>query len=239
MKTTCTVEGCLRPAHARSYCAPHYATWHRQQRKYTITCAVCNREVQVDRPHRVHCSRICRNKASLVIATRVAAERNHAKAVARKLPVLYTGPSIAPQPRRRPRKPQPPRLFTSGACRVCGTWFASTNHDVTCSPACQATHSAQMKRLGKDRRRARKREAYVEDVYRQRVYERDGYKCHLCGKRTDRTKDAPHPRSPTLDHLIPLAAGGTHEPLNCRTACFLCNATKGDRGGGEQLLLIA
>ncbi|MEU2106485.1 HNH endonuclease signature motif containing protein [Nocardia sp. NPDC019255] len=71
------------------------------------------------------------------------------------------------------------------------------------------------------------------------MFESDGYRCHLCRRKTDPTKVAPHPRSPTIDHVIPLSKGGTHEPSNCRTACFHCNATKGDRGGGEQLLLIA
>ncbi|WP_353962043.1 HNH endonuclease [Mycolicibacterium houstonense] len=95
-----------------------------------------------------------------------------------------------------------------------------------------------MRRAHEERKRARKAGAYVEPVYRKRVFNRDGYRCHLCGKKTDQTKKVPHPKAPTLDHIIPLASGGTHEPSNCRCACFLCNSLKGDRGGGEQLLLI-
>lgn len=52
------------------------------------------------------------------------------------------------------------------------------------------------------------------------------------------SKAVPHPRAAVLDHVIPLARGGTHEPANVRTACFLCNSIKGDGGGNEQLMLI-
>jgi len=50
----------------------------------------------------------------------------------------------------------------------------------------------------------------------------------------------PHPLAPTIDHLIPLADGGSDSPANVATAHFLCNSTKGERhgGGGDQLTLI-
>jgi hypothetical protein len=41
-----------------------------------------------------------------------------------------------------------------------------------------------------------------------------------------------------MDHVIPLAKGGTHEPANVRCAHFLCNALKGDGAMGEQMLLF-
>jgi 5-methylcytosine-specific restriction endonuclease McrA len=89
------------------------------------------------------------------------------------------------------------------------------------------------------RRRARLADAFVEDVDRLRVFEADGYRCHICRKMTNPARQVPHPKAPTIDHVIPLGRGGTHEPSNCRTACFSCNSSKGDRGGGEQLLLLA
>lgn len=89
-----------------------------------------------------------------------------------------------------------------------------------------------------NRRRARKKDAFVEEVIRIEVFIADGYRCHLCGCKTDPTKSVPHRRAPTVDHIIPLSKGGMHERSNCRTACFSCNCRKQDRGGGEQLLLI-
>lgn len=84
------------------------------------------------------------------------------------------------------------------------------------------------------RRRARLADAFVEDVNRLEVFMADGWRCHLCGKLTDKTKPYPHPKSPTIDHVIPINRGGLHERSNCRTACARCNSAKQDRGGGEQ-----
>lgn len=129
-------------------------------------------------------------------------------------------------------------------CVICAAsfttkWKTAEANEVTCSPTCQAVNAKARRQLGNDRRRARKKAAYVADVYRKKVYARDGWKCHLCGKAVNRKAEVPHPKAPTIDHVIPLADGGTHEPLNCRTAHFLCNSMKGAHGGGEQLLLIA
>lgn len=129
--------------------------------------------------------------------------------------------------------------WTSGQCRTCHAWFASQYADITCSQPCSDQHQKNRSRDKEHNYRARKIKAFVEKVYRKKIFEADGYRCHICRRLTDRTKKAPHPRAPTIDHVIPLAAGGKHEPTNCRTACFLCNCTKRECGGGEQLALLA
>jgi 5-methylcytosine-specific restriction endonuclease McrA len=88
------------------------------------------------------------------------------------------------------------------------------------------------------RRRARLMDAFVEDVDPIRVFEADGYRCYGCNLKCIKGAPNNHPLQPTLDHVIPLSKGGTHEYANIRTMCRQCNVRKGDRGGGEQLLLI-
>ena len=83
-------------------------------------------------------------------------------------------------------------------------------------------------------RRARENGAYRAEVDPRDVFKADGYRCHLCGRKCDQGKEVPHPKAPTVDHVVPLSAGGDHGPANCRTACFRCNNSKGNRGGGEQ-----
>lgn len=240
---TCSVEGCARKILARGFCAPHYSTWHRQQRKYTIVCGHCGRTVQAQRPRAKYCSKTCGALAHTEHASagqRAQVAQRAAQRAARRLPVLYDGPPFQRQPKRPPKpiKGRKGRYF-AGTCKVCDYHFVSPMPSATCSMDCQTTYFNQMRRIAKDRRRSRERDAYVENVYRKQVFKRDGYRCHLCCKKVDPTKQVPHPKAPTLDHIIPLACGGKHEPSNCRTACFRCNSTKGDRGGGEQLLLIA
>jgi 5-methylcytosine-specific restriction endonuclease McrA len=136
-------------------------------------------------------------------------------------------------------KPPHKRTWIAGTCIICDESFVSKYKDVTCSAECQAANKANGRRNRDFNRRGRKSKAFVATVHRDKVFEWDGYRCHLCGGMTDRTKTVPHPKAPTVDHVIPLASGGTHEPTNCRTACFLCNVVKQNQGGGEQHVLFA
>ncbi len=67
------------------------------------------------------------------------------------------------------------------------------------------------------RRRARKHSATIGPVDEGAVYGRDGYMCMYCGAT----------RKPlTLDHIIPLAGGGSHCEDNLVAACRECNSRK-------------
>ena len=61
------------------------------------------------------------------------------------------------------------------------------------------------------------------------IYERDGYVCHLCGVQCPREFSVEDRTSPTLDHLVPVSAGGGNESSNLRTACWSCNSSRRDR----------
>jgi len=134
------------------------------------------------------------------------------------------------------RKPTPPRIWVMGWCQRCDTAFVIIDQKQTryCTDRCADGDA-------KARRRAVKRLAFVAPVYRTRIFKRDKWTCQLCGKKVKRDAVAPHPRSPSLDHILPLSLGGTHEPANVQLACFLCNSIKGDRlylGQPEQLALV-
>jgi 5-methylcytosine-specific restriction endonuclease McrA len=81
----------------------------------------------------------------------------------------------------------------------------------------------------RDRRRARQRDAFVEPVYRAKVFDRDDWTCHICNRPIDRHAKVPEPLAATVDHVVALACGGEHSMANARTAHFLCNAIKSDR----------
>ena len=145
-------------------------------------------------------------------------------------------------PTCRASRKQPPQRFVAGTCARCGKSFVmdrrggsgaglNKNGLAYCSPRCCNAEN-------RTRRRIRKANAYVADVNRAYIFKRDRYTCQICGKRLAMTKQAPHPKSPTLDHIIPLAKGGTHEPANVQAAHFMCNALKSDGAVGDQLLLV-
>lgn len=53
--------------------------------------------------------------------------------------------------------------------------------------------------------------------------------CALCGKPVDKGLKYPHPLSATVDHIIPLAKGGTNAADNLQLAHWTCNRQKSDK----------
>ena len=53
--------------------------------------------------------------------------------------------------------------------------------------------------------------------------------CGICGKPVDFTKKYPHPMSPCIDHIIPVAKGGCTTEDNLQTLCWKCNRAKSDK----------
>lgn len=117
------------------------------------------------------------------------------------------------------------RVWTAGFCRGCGEPFVSSAaHARYCSESCERRVSRQVR---KDRRRARLKSQKGQDVvYRRKVFERDGWVCRLCRKPVKRDALVPHPKAPTLDHILPLALGGLHDYANVQCAHFICNSRK-------------
>jgi hypothetical protein len=102
-----------------------------------------------------------------------------------------------------------------------------------------ASHRAK-DRLRCARRRSHTAVALVEIVDPDVVFERDGWRCHICRKRINRKLTGQDAMGPTIDHLVPISEGGEHSYANVRTAHRRCNSRKcaGHVPGGEQLALL-
>lgn len=54
--------------------------------------------------------------------------------------------------------------------------------------------------------------------------------CGICGKRVDFSLKFPHPLSPCIDHIIPVARGGHPSDIsNLQLAHMCCNRDKSDK----------
>jgi hypothetical protein len=190
-------------------------------RKYVKSCEACGAEWTADSLNARFCSARCRGVRA---AETVAAARSQV--------VLHEGPRYSRYQRATAllakARPSPPlrKRWYAGRCAECGVWFV---HD---QPATQTCTLRCSKRAAKFRRRAVERGAFVAPVSRIAVYERDSWTCQLCGGPVDRNATAPSPLAPSIDHIIALANGGTHEPANVQCAHFLCNSLK---GAGDRL----
>lgn len=132
-----------------------------------------------------------------------------------------------------------PRAFR---CKGCGTAVLAGYGDkrrAFCSPECCCKSQRRAAQLA-DRvryRQARKRQAETrksrlkggESIDPLMVFREEQWTCWLCHNPIAKDEAAPHPLSPTVDHVIPLAKGGPHTRDNLRCAHFICNARRGDR----------
>lgn len=110
-------------------------------------------------------------------------------------------------------------------CPECGqrslARMAPRDDNGYCSTRCQ-------RRQKRRRRRAREAGAGPRALSFHAIAERDQWRCQLCGSPVGPASAWPHPLAPTLDHIIPLAFGGTHDAANAQLAHFRCNSLKGD-----------
>lgn len=79
----------------------------------------------------------------------------------------------------------------------------------------------------------------VSPTQRKTVLERDGYKCRICGISRQYLDD----KAPGLgeylrleiDHIVPIAQGGTSDESNLQRLCWRCNSLKGSKRTNAQV----
>ena len=141
-------------------------------------------------------------------------------------------------------------------CKVCGKAFVAKKTggkaQTICSEECRWKSMRVAKRLarrtnrrihgheGTHRKRARKAGVPYEPVSALKVFQRDGWRCQICGRSTPKSRRGTcHANAPELDHRVPMSKGGAHSYENIQTACRSCNGAKGDRSSVGQLPLLA
>lgn len=152
-----------------------------------------------------------------------------------------------------------PGALNAGMCNKCYrssvlTGIVATKRKVKCVDCgcdimgtaskrrCSVCHSKRQMSLKKAQRsigersdrsivdRAKKHGVHIDRVNRVIVYNRDGWMCYLCGVRVVSSKTY-RPDQATLDHIIPLSAGGPHTYDNVMTCCHRCNTNKSNKVG--------
>ena len=123
--------------------------------------------------------------------------------------------------------------FVEKQCPVCGKTFVLNFMVNTRLYCCNSCGGKAAKRV----RRARKKASVIETFSFAQVCERDNWICGICGKKINKRLKYPNPMSVSLDHIIPLALGGTHERRNVQPAHLSCNSRKGATCN-DQLLLF-
>lgn len=135
-------------------------------------------------------------------------------------------------------------------CKECGKQFEHQVYNQIpefCSHDCARQHWRRnnpenyriMKAKEHHKRRANKyANGPIDTIDPMSVFARDGWVCGICGKKVKQHLKFPHPMSASLDHIRPLADGGTHTFDNVQLAHLLCNSLKGASGGGQLRLPV-
>lgn len=217
---TCTVDWCERPARSRwagngPYCAKHYLQLNQTGRiKPKGNEPLDGRACSID-----GCTNVARSRTADWCEVHYYRNRRKGSPLAEVIQkgghesCSYCGALSQG------------RKYCSGACSSRGARAAA----MAASPETQkARFIAQY-----HRRRARIKGAYVENVNPIEVMARDNWTCHLCGDRIPKRHKFPHPMSASIDHVIPLAAGGMHSYSNVKAAHLGCNCKKGATVKGQ------
>lgn len=116
--------------------------------------------------------------------------------------------------------PKPP-------CRECGAEIAEGNGRLSyCSKACEQKRNRRVNSATRRTRIMRQQPELFDPI---EILERDGWRCYLCGVDTPKAlRGTQLQNAPELDHVKPLAKGGSHTRGNVACACHACNAAKSD-----------
>ena len=120
------------------------------------------------------------------------------------------------------RAEYPRQELTDRSCGTCGETFTPATHNARyCGPMCKR---AMKLRHMSPRRRA----AHVAAMkLRPQVIELYGSVCYLCGDDIPGGRHYLQPDALTIDHVIPVARGGSDDIENLRPAHRACNIRKG------------
>lgn len=109
-------------------------------------------------------------------------------------------------------------------CHLCGAKCHSRSSTPTCVKCADRNRPPAM------RKRAIAVRNGDKGISWRTIAERDGWRCHLCGAEVEQCGGTAHePKGATVDHIIPIALGGTHTWDNVALAHRRCNISRGAR----------
>lgn len=210
-KRTCSVDGCDRPGVQAGMCWAHYERKRKGRRlDGKVKCKTCGEFFprKSSGPDPSYCSRACRNPnpkringpSICLICERPTASGRYCTNTCRGIDVRFKG--------KRPK---------SKPCTICGALINFTDRDD--KGWLRPTNTKRCESCRVRRRR------YPLDIHG--LVARDGDACSVCGETVNLSLPFPDPLSPSVDHVHPLALGGSEGPENLALAHLICNVRKG------------
>lgn len=234
----CQAEGCDKGVRARGLCPSHYnRAYHPRSDPTPTPCYGCGVDViRYTKPGRkTSCSPRCRyfayygrwpEQGKELVGPVPRTDKAGGTPRARAIRDGLRGQGKVPALTQRVR-------FSAGMCGWCGAAFV-LDMRTTGMPARYCTIKCTRK-AGRARYRLARGQFAIHPAIRAAIYDRDNWKCQLCGEPVDRALPPNDMMSASLDHiecqawtLVP-----DHSPGNLRLAHRLCNSMRGNREGNR------
>lgn len=192
-------------------------------RKSCARCSVCFERKRIEREEKEQKRREDREAAKKQLQAETAEERR--KRIKQR------------EREREKEKRRKERLehITFKSCEVCGAMFLydDRNHQKYCGKQCAVR--LRQKRHETVRRIRTQAQMVDSDISLERLYQRDGGVCYLCGRVCDWNDREVVDGTiicgdtyPSIEHIIPLSKNGEHAWANVKLACRRCNSHKRD-----------
>ena len=118
------------------------------------------------------------------------------------------------------------RALPPRTCLWCGRGMQLLRIDARyCSETCSSRAHSRTRNYHR-RVGIRTRPRHVRLVSLIDIAWRSRWRCGICGGRVRPSLAHPDPQAPSLDHILPLAVGGSTEPDNLQLAHLICNLRK-------------
>ena len=204
--------------------------------KVNIVCQHCGKVVTRKlKPSRKDAGKYCSRECAFQVAGVLKVERKALRDIARNIRKLN---KINATKLRNNLKRQ---AYIDSAkqciCKSCGISFEKFSHlggpkkyCEVCKEKISVEKERKYRRVFKSKRRAKIRNTKTENIDPFDIFDSFGWKCYLCGTSTPKARRGTYePNAPELDHIIPLAKGGTHTKDNLACCCRDCNHKKSDQ----------
>lgn len=122
-------------------------------------------------------------------------------------------------------------------CKQCGALFVPEgSRKKFCSAECGLKYHNSRREHHAIRQKRKTEQTVDKDITLEKLFERDGGKCYLCGHICDwddcKIIDGVFiagGKYPSVEHIVPLSKGGEHSWNNVKLACRRCNSVKRDQ----------
>lgn len=244
-KPTCKIGNCENPVRSRGWCQRHYKRWQNTG-SAARPCKTCGEDV-FGFGQTKFCSDDCRPTCSFSDCNRIA-DGNSDLCKDHRGGVYQYG--------RLPTY----EWAKDRICEVCGKESTLKGYRKVCSDRCKqllhrngGTPPEKIKQcvkctgfidltiVGKSGRKKRSDTKFCDPCKRSRVLrhqmsvtelaDRDGTTCGICSTDVDMDLAFPNTMRASVDHIKPVACGGTDDPENLQLAHLHCNLIKNNREG--------